>query len=152
MSEHKSTVVELQEGESLNDAIKRLAKEAVKATSLRCSEGKHDQCENNGKGMATLDGGATVQDCLCQCHSQSPQSKSKKPRKQQVLVKDPSAGEPLDSAVYSALHIYQREGEPDGSVRSNGTRERAAHGPNTRVYVHLHPFGGACSASCRERL
>src|SRR5215813_8294231 len=79
-----------------------------------------------------------------------------KPEKK-VTVSDPNAGEPVQNDVHSAIHVYQRvqengDVEPEGMVRSFGTRYRQMNGPNTLVFVHMHPFGEACSPACRERV
>lgn len=78
-----------------------------------------------------------------------------KPKKEKkVTVSDPArdSQSPVERNVWQAIHIYQRDGEPEGVVRANGTRERKMHGPSILIFVHMHSFNDNCTPACRERV
>lgn len=104
-----------------------------------------------------LQPGESLQDALVRMAKGMPQSvpKPPKPKKEKpVTVSDPLSGASMEDAeiIAAALHVYQRPGESDALVRLNGTRYREDFGPSVLVFVHLHPVGLECTATCKERI
>jgi hypothetical protein len=132
--------IEVREGETLVEAIKRQAKEqtaadrSMDATIVPTGLKKIQKVEKVAKAP-----------------SKSP---SKKSTPASALGGDPSEGQsnPQAAQIYSAIHVYQREGETDGKTRWNANHEREMHGPNTLVFCHLHIFGGRCNSSCTVKI
>lgn len=109
------------------------------------------------EGVLDLQDGETINDAImrraAEIDAAKAEEKPTKPKKEKkVTVSDPSSGSPRDPNVWQAIHIYQREGEPEGVVRSNATRERKMHGPSILIFAHIHSFGDDCVPACRERV
>jgi hypothetical protein len=149
MTKSKEVEIELQDGEDLAAAIRRLAKQHAATqpeAKPTCGYKGDPLCDPpNCAGACPPDKPDTRPE-----RSQSPKSgRAKKPSKKIV---DPMLGDTSTEPVYSALHIYQREGESEGAVRINGNRERRMHGPGTLVFVHMHQYGSECTDVCKERV
>ncbi len=122
--------ITVKEGETMAEAIMRTAKEQTSGS-------------NNSTGLRAI---KKVPKTEKQVATKRTASRSKSP------VTDPSAGSKVDGEVYSAIHVYKRDGDTDGKVRWNANHEREFHGPNTLVFMHPHAFGGTCSSACKERV
>jgi hypothetical protein len=133
--------IELQEGESMADAVKRIAKEQSRADHAM-----------DAQFIPTTGGLKSIQK-VSKAPSKSP---AKKVSETNVALMaagaevDEKKNEPRD--IYSTVHVYKREDDTDAKVRWNANHEREMHGPNVLVYSHLHKFGGDCDSSCRVKV
>lgn len=133
--------IELGEGETIVDAISRIAK-ANAAAQGRVATEPVEAIGRKAKGpkkRATK----TVKD---------PGLKSNPNKPAASQGGDPSAGQELDGNVYMACHLYKRGEESDGKVHASARMEREMRGPNVLVFAHMHKFGDECGRNCKVRV
>jgi hypothetical protein len=133
--------IELQDGETMADAVQRVAKEQGKDRNASLRE----KMDGSSTGLKPIEKTAKPSKSL-----------AKKVSESNVALMaagaevDEKKDEPRD--IYSTVHVYRREGDTDAKVRWNARHEREMHGPNVLVYSHLHKFGGDCDSSCRVKV
>ena len=120
------------EGESMVDAMTRMAKEQVAA--------------------GTITAGPPIKASKAPKKAASSKSPPASPAPDLTAQKKVDVGQPVDNQVHSAIHIYKREGETDGKVRWNAAHERELHGPGTVIFCHMHSFGDVCGSACKAKV
>ena len=129
---NKDIDLTIHEGETLLEAVRRKAAEM--GVTMPKPEPEPERIQPGSLGVAKK--------------SRKSSKGSRSPQK----ISSPDTGQPVDNMVYATMHVYRREDESDGVVRSNATFERKMHGPNILVFQHLHPFGEECTPACREKV
>ena len=121
-------------GESLADAIRRIAREAAKESVNTPVVVPGVRPSKNNK----------------------PAPKTNKPRKATQAAASTRGGDPSVGAdsgrndeIVSAIHFYCREGELLQKSKMRAQQERGMHGPNVLVFAHEHCFGVGCTDQCK---
>lgn len=129
---NEMNMIQPQPGESMVDAMTRMAKEQVAAGAIK-----------QGPPLKKIE---KVAKTAKKASSKSPKLETTDEQKKV------DEGQPVDVEVYSAIHVYRRAGDTDGKVRYNAHHEREMHGPGTVVFCHMHSFGETCGSACKAKV